>query len=211
MPNLFVITGANGAGKSTLSQFLLPNEISHLNVFDGDLFFVKSLQEIFPSQTKSPKYARDMAFQATVEEFEKLVNLAIETKSSFAYEGHFSSESPWQIIRKFKENGYHITMIFLMVEELAISLRRVTERVKTGGHYVTPQEIEKNFYGNIIQLDKHFTVLNDLIIADNSIQGITNQILYLSGNKIVNCISTSLLPHWFIKHLPNILSIIKQL
>jgi predicted ABC-type ATPase len=150
-----------------------------------------------------------MAFQATVEEFEKLVSSAIKTISSFAYEGHFSSESPWQIIRKFKENGYHITMIFLMVEELAISLRRVTERVKTGGHYVTPQEIEKNFFGNIIQLDKHFTLLNDLIIADNSIQGITNQILYLSENKVVNCINTSLLPHWFIKHLPNISSILK--
>ena len=209
MPNLFVITGANGAGKSTLSQFLLPNEIAHLNVFDGDLFFVKSLQEIFPSQTKSPKYARDMAFKATVEEFEKLVSSAIEFNLSFAYEGHFSSESPWHIIRQFKEKGYHITMIFLMVEELAISLRRVTERVKTGGHYVTPQEIEKNFYGNIIQLDKHFTLLNDLIIADNSIQGITNQICYLSESKIINCIDTSFLPHWFIKHLPNISSIIK--
>lgn len=209
MPNLFVITGANGSGKSTLSQFLLPNELSHLNVFDGDLFFVKSLYEIFPSQTKSPKYARDMAFQATVDEFEKLVNLAIESNSSFAYEGHFSSESPWEIIRKFKENGYHITMIFLMVEELAISLRRVTERVKTGGHYVTPQEIEKNFYGNIIQLDKHFTLLNDLIIADNSIQGITNQILYLFENKIVKCIDISTLPHWFTEYLINISSIIE--
>ncbi len=209
MPNLFVITGANGAGKSTLSQFLLPDDIAHLTVFDGDLFFVKTLQEIFPSQTKSPKYARNMAFQATVEEFENLVSSAIISNASFAYEGHFSSESPWQIIRKFKENNYHVTMIFLMVEELAISLRRVTERVKTGGHYVTPQEIEKNFYGNIIQLDKHFTLINDLIIADNSTQGITNQILYLSDNKIVSCIEKTTLPHWFTKHLINISSLIE--
>lgn len=209
MPNLFVITGANGAGKSTLSQFLLPDDIAHLTVFDGDLFFVKTLQEIFPSQTKSPKYARNMAFQATVEEFENLVSSAIISNASFAYEGHFSSESPWQIIRKFKENNYHVTMIFLMVEELAISLRRVTERVKTGGHYVTPQEIEKNFYGNIIQLDKHFTLINDLIIADNSVQGITNQILYLSDSKVVSCIEKSILPHWFTKYLLNISSIIK--
>lgn len=40
MPDLFVVTGANGAGKSTLSRVLLPDELSELNVFDGDKFFV---------------------------------------------------------------------------------------------------------------------------------------------------------------------------
>lgn len=209
MPNLFVITGANGAGKSTLSQFLLPDDLTHLSVFDGDKFFVQSLNDIFPSKNKSPKYARDMAFEATINEFEKLVNESITSNSSFAYEGHFSSETPWQTIMKFKDNGYRVTMIFLMVEELPISLKRVTERVKTGGHYVTPQEIEKNFYGNIIQLDKHFHLINDLIIADNSIVGITNQILYLSDNKIIYCIDKPLLPLWFTANLPNILSILQ--
>lgn len=110
MPNLFIITGANGAGKSTLSKNLLPALFAQLDVFDGDKFFVETLKELFPSQIKSPKYARDAAFQATVTQFESLVESAIKNEQDFAYEGHFSSPSPWKTIEKFKESGYRITM-----------------------------------------------------------------------------------------------------
>jgi predicted ABC-type ATPase len=58
MPNLFVITGANGAGKSTLSKNIIPSSFAQLDVFDGDKYFVETLKTIFPSQIKSPKYAR---------------------------------------------------------------------------------------------------------------------------------------------------------
>ena len=205
MPNLFVITGANGAGKSTLSKIILPNEFSDLEVFDGDKFFVKSLLNIFPQKTKSPKYARDMAFEATVAEFERLVEMSLESNLSFAYEGHFSSENPWQTIVRFKETNYHITMVFLMVKELSLSLKRVSERVKTGGHYVTPQEIEKNFYGNLIQLNKHFQLINELIIADNSKFGTPSQILRVSEGIIIESIEKTKMPNWVNKYLPNLI------
>jgi predicted ABC-type ATPase len=203
MPNLFVVTGANGAGKSTLSKIILPEEFSSLEVFDGDKFFVESLSNIFPAQTKSPKYARDMAFEATVSEFERLVEESIETNASFAYEGHFSSEAPWQTIVRFREVGYHITMIFLMVNELSLSLKRVSERVKTGGHYVTPQEIEKNFYGNLFHLNKQFQLIDELIIADNSTFGRPSQILRVSEGNIIESIEKNKMPNWVKQYLPN--------
>ena len=56
---LFVITGANGAGKSTLAKALLPSQLAELDVFDGDKLFVQKLSEIFPSKSRSPKYARN--------------------------------------------------------------------------------------------------------------------------------------------------------
>jgi predicted ABC-type ATPase len=205
MPNLFVVSGANGAGKSTLSKIILPEEFSDLEVFDGDKYFVNSLSNIFPAKIKSPKYARDMAFQETVTEFERLVEQSIISSSSFAYEGHFSSESPWQTIIRFREAGYHVTMIFLMVNELSLSLRRVSERVKTGGHYVTPQEIEKNFYGNLIQLNKQFRLIDELIIADNSTFGTPSQILRISEGNITESIEKSKMPSWVKQHLPNLI------
>lgn len=168
MPNLFVVTGANGAGKSTLSKNIIPSSLTQLDVFDGDKYFVEILKTIFPSQIKSPKYARDAAFQATVTQFENLVEDAIKNQHDFAYEGHFSSASPWKILKQFKESGYRITMFFLMVNSLELSQKRVSERVKTGGHYVTPNEIEKNYYGNLVQLNNHFGMVDELILADNS-------------------------------------------
>jgi predicted ABC-type ATPase len=199
MPNLFIITGANGAGKSTLSKNLLPSAFTQLSVFDGDKFFVETLKTLFPSQIKSPKYARDTAFQATVDEFEGLVENAIENQYDFAYEGHFSSPAPWKTIEKFKVAGYRITMFFLMVNSLELSQKRVSERVKTGGHYVTPYEIEKNYYGNLIQLNNHFEILDELILADNSQLDSPSLILHFSeSNKLF---VSDIFPKWGKKYL----------
>ncbi|MEA5426830.1 zeta toxin family protein [Arcicella lustrica] len=202
MPNLFVITGANGAGKSTLSKDLLPQEFSLLDVFDGDKFFVEKLKAIFPSQIKSPKYARDLAFQATVEAFESLVENAIKENKNFAYEGHFSTASPWKTIEQFKIAGYRITMFFLMVDNVELSQKRVSERVKTGGHYVTSKEIEKNYYGNLIQLNSHFDLLDELIIADNSQLNSPSLLFHYSNQE--QLFKQSLLPNWFETYLTKI-------
>ncbi|MEA5402284.1 zeta toxin family protein [Arcicella sp. DC2W] len=205
MLNLFVITGANGAGKSTLSKDLLPLEFSLLEVFDGDKFFVEKLKTIFPSQIKSPKYARDSAFQATVEAFENLVENAIKNKKDFAYEGHFSTPAPWATIEQFKVAGYRITMFFLMVNNVELSQKRVSERVKTGGHYVTSKEIEKNYYGNLIQLNTHFNLLDELIIADNS-QLNSPSLLFHSSNQ-EQLFKNIILPNWFETYLTKIYSL----
>lgn len=199
MPNLFIITGANGAGKSTLSKNLLPPAFTQLSVFDGDKFFVETLKILFPSQIKSPKYARDAAFQATVVEFEGLVENAIKNQHDFAYEGHFSSPAPWETIEKFKIAGYRITMFFLMVNSLELSQKRVSERVKTGGHYVTSHEIEKNYYGNLIQLNNHFQVLDELILADNSQLDSPSLILHFSEHD--KLFMSDVLPKWVGKYL----------
>ncbi len=199
MPDLFVITGANGAGKSTLSATLLPSSFVALKVFDGDKYFVEQLSSIFPAKMKSPKYARYEAFQNTVNHFESLVNKAIETQSDFAYEGHFSSESPWSVIERFRGNAYRITMFFLMVKTLELSQKRVAERVKTGGHYVTPAEIERNYYGNLIQLNRHYSLLDELIIADNT--SIPNLLFHRVDNTQIFKLDE--LPDWFENYLPD--------
>lgn len=208
MPQLFVITGANGAGKSTLSKILLPPELMELEVFDGDKYFVEKLSEIFPKQNKSPKYAREMAFEATVKTFEGLVEDALIGNNPFAYEGHFSSKAPWQTIQRFREHNYQIIMVFMMVNDLSISQKRVIERVKTGGHYVTPREIEKNFYGNLIQLNLHLDLLDELIVVDNSKALEPRQITYIADKKCLQ--SLEMLPNWLNQYLPNLRAMIEN-
>lgn len=88
-PNLFIITGSNGAGKSTYKQTLLPPEYSHLDIFDGDIFYTQKSTEFYKIN-KSSKESRKLAEEALEEEFLRLVDLSITKKSSFAYEGHFT-------------------------------------------------------------------------------------------------------------------------
>lgn len=98
--------------------------------------------------------------------FVSLVNRALETKDHFVYEGHFSSDGPWQTPRRFKTNGYSIHVIFFGLASTDLSELRVIDRSKLGGHYVNPIEIDRNYRGNLILLDQNFQWIDELLIVD---------------------------------------------
>lgn len=81
-----------------------------------------------------------------------------------------------------------------MVEDLSISLKMVLERVKTGGHYVTPQEIEKNYFGNLRQLNLHLELLDELILIDNSKSVQPDLIAHIVDGKCIY--RNAALPEW---------------
>ncbi len=118
MPTLYIITGPNGAGKSTAGPGLLPDVIKDkYPLFDGDkLKMTKQLE--FKKLTGSYKEASRLADNYVFAEFESLYTAALFNKDHFAYEGHFSEDDSWNLIRKFKQEGYRIDMIFLGLTSL---------------------------------------------------------------------------------------------
>ena len=62
-PKLFIITGSNGAGKSTYKQALLPAEFNTLEIFDGDIFYIKQ-STAFYKINRSSKESRKLAEEA---------------------------------------------------------------------------------------------------------------------------------------------------
>jgi len=102
MPCLYIITGPNGAGKSTVGPGLLPDSIrDSYPPFDGDKLKMIKQQE-FKCKTVSYKEAGKLADEYVYKEFERLYKEALSKKDHFAYEGHFSEEESWDLIRKFK-------------------------------------------------------------------------------------------------------------
>jgi predicted ABC-type ATPase len=80
---------------------------------------------------------------------------------------------------------------------------RVIERTQSGGHYVQPAEIDRNFEGNLIMLDKHFNLLDNITIVDTSL--VDHRILVLiSPEEIKQCVSPGQLPEWFTRYMPRI-------
>ncbi|KAA0992375.1 zeta toxin family protein [Dyadobacter aurulentus] len=192
MPELFVITGPNGAGKSVLGSELLPIAIN-LTVFDGDKTFYQ-LFDRFYQENKVSKYARERAGEALQVTFDRLVEDAILLENSFAYEGHFSAESSWQVIERFKSVGYKINFTFLSLETVELSLQRVAMRVAHGGHFVSPIHIRHNFYANIEMLDAHLHLMDRLEIIDNS--SFKSSLLLKMRNGIVTYFRPQLFPPW---------------
>jgi predicted ABC-type ATPase len=204
VPELHIITGSNGAGKSTIGSNYLPAHIQHsLTIFDGDKLFLDKRKEFYPHQARTHKEARKMANEWVIAHFESLVNNALSKKESFAYEGHFTNESTWEIPKRFKQNGYSIHLIFFGLPNTSVSEMRVIERSKTGGHYVNPLEIDLNFYGNLQKLNQHHSLIDNIQIIDTS--ETKHKVLFqMINNQVVSSVPHTKLPDWFTNYLPDL-------
>ena len=206
MPGLYIITGSNGSGKSSVGKSYLPKRIQDkYEIFDGDKLFMQKRKQIYKIQTPSLKEAERLAKEWLYEEFENRVARAIKGKDHFVYEGHFPEKDNWVTPKRFKSAGYKINLLFLGLSDPAFSALRVMERAKTGGHNVPPYEIERNFYGNLQQLNKHYKLLDELQIVDTT----TNPkvLAIFKDGKVVSSLPVKELPEWFENFLPDLFQI----
>ncbi len=210
MPELFIITGSNGAGKSSVGPIYLPQSIQkNYSVFDGDKLFMQKQKELWRQGIRANKEARKLAFSFVEESFDQLVEDALNRNDNFVYEGHFTNEGTWDVLRRFKRNGYSISLIFLGLSSPELSDLRVIDRSKEGGHYVPPLTVRDNFYGNLEKLNLHYAIIDDLQIIDTSE---TNHILlaHFRDNKIQFAADLPDLPQWFVRYLPALYSAIEE-
>ena len=202
MPDLYIITGANGAGKSTVGFSYLPVIIqANCQVFDGDKLAMQKQREFYKTQTPSLKEAGRMALEWLFEHFEQLVTKALKENDNFVYEGHFPEAANWATPNRFKVAGYKIHFIFFGLKDTDLSELRVMDRAKSGGHNVPPYEIERNFYGNLYQLNNKFAAIDELQIVDTS-ESIPKVLAFFNNGIVTSAVYHDKLPEWFEKHLP---------
>ncbi|MFZ6024713.1 MAG: hypothetical protein ACOYVG_09725 [Bacteroidota bacterium] len=98
-------------------------------------------------------------------------------------------------------NGYKIHLIFFGLTDTVLSETRVVARKEEGGHYVDPQTLSANFYGNLEKLDKYFMIFNSVTIIDTS--GIEHiGLAVLKKGICTSSIPPHELPGWFKENLP---------
>ena len=89
-------------------------------------------------------------------------------RKSFVTESVFSHPSKLELIKEAKEIGYRVMVLHVSVEASDLSVARVAERVKEGGHDVPEKKIRERFKRNGA-LIRQAVMLSDVAhIYDNS-------------------------------------------
>ena len=134
-PQLLIIAGGNGAGKSTFSKDLSSVDAF---IFDADKEIAK-IEERYPGlPAESISYAVDQYFLDCVDS-------ALTNSRDFTIETNFRDAGLMNIVNRFQENGYTISMVYLGLSDIQQSMDRVTARVAGGGHFVDTDSIRYNF------------------------------------------------------------------
>lgn len=160
MPNVVVIAGPNGSGKSTTAPKLLRDTLKVKEFINADVI-ASGLSAFAPDQAAFP------AGRIMLRRMKELARLG----ENFALESTLSSRSlaPWLI--RLQNDGYVVHLIFLWLVDANLAVKRVAERVKTGGHNIPEETVRRRYIRSISNFFNIYRPIADSwLMLDNSLQ-----------------------------------------
>jgi predicted ABC-type ATPase len=134
-PLVVVIGGPNGAGKTTSASRFLPRDLDVRRFVNADVI-AQGLAGFAP-ETVAIEAGRIMLM--------RLDELARQ-RHDFAFESTLSARSFATFLRRLRDEGYEVRVVYVWVRSSELSVQRVAERVRRGGHHI-PQETIRRRYG----------------------------------------------------------------
>lgn len=157
-PTVYVIAGPNGAGKTTFAVDFLPKLAGCRNFVNADLI----------AHGLSPLDVDAVAIDAG-RIFLQQIQAQVLAKRSFAFETTLAGRAYVNLVKNMRLGGYHVRLYYLWIPSVELTIKRIAERVKRGGHNI-PTKIAKRRYGKGIRnLFRYYLPLSDYAaIFDNS-------------------------------------------
>jgi predicted ABC-type ATPase len=92
-----------------------------------------------------------------------------QTRQDFAFESTLSRLTYLSRIKRWKAAGYRIEIVFLRLASVQLALRRITVRVKQGGHHVPRADVLRRFVRGWKNFETAYKPLADAwTVYDNS-------------------------------------------
>jgi predicted ABC-type ATPase len=153
---VYVICGPNGAGKTTSAKYLLTKFLD-INEFVNADEIARGL---------SPFNPRSVDLTASKLMLKRISDLVRQEKN-FAFETTLSGKNYIKLIKALKQKNYSINLIFLYLDSPEEAKKRVAYRVKTGGHFISDEDIERRYYRGLRNLiDEYLDLVNYAIMID---------------------------------------------
>lgn len=164
---VLIIAGPNGAGKTTFARTLLAPLKDKIRFINAD-YIAAGLSPF------EPEIVAVRAGKIMLEE----VSNCVDSKQSFAVETTLSGRSYIKHIKKWQNAGYRVTLLFLSVQDVSISIDRVAKRVRQGGHNIPIEVIKRRFKSGLHNFNHIYKDLVDnWLLYDSS----TEQYLLLDS------------------------------
>lgn len=158
MPNLYLIAGCNGAGKTTASYAIFPQMLNCKEFVNMD----EIAKGLSPFDPESVSLA---AGRIVV----KRINSLLTQGADFAVETTLATKSYAGFVDKAKEAGYFVTLVFFWLTSPELAVKRVEQRVRSGGHRVPDEIVHRRYWAGIRNLFNIYIPISDYwILVDNS-------------------------------------------
>ncbi len=132
-PVVYVLGGPNGAGKTTFARQFLPAAATG-EYLNADLL-AAGLSPLRPSAGAA------RAARLLLTRWRELVAMRVD----FAFESTLSGRTYAVMLREARSAGYVVKLCYLWLPNANLSLRRVRQRVRAGGHDVPEADVRRRF------------------------------------------------------------------
>ncbi len=158
MPNAYVIAGPNGAGKTTFACDYLPNEVGCFEFINADLIAAG----LAPLQ---PQLAQQRAARVVLSELRSLSERHVD----FGFETTLAGRTYARFLQALRHKGYAVHLYYLWLPDVELHIRRVADRVRSGGHDVPEADIRRRYQRSLVNFFELYQPLSSRwSIYDNS-------------------------------------------
>jgi predicted ABC-type ATPase len=160
-PVLILLAGPNGAGKTTFFEHYL----GHLG-----LPYVNADRMALALRAADPTAPGDVIDRRAFAETEKLRAAMVEARMSFCTETVFSDPvgAKLTLLARARTEGFAVFLVFIGLQNPALSVARVKQRVEHGGHDVPDEKLQARFPRTLANLRAAIPVVDEAFVLDNS-------------------------------------------
>ena len=178
-----MLVGPNGAGKSTYYERVIAPVLGAPFV-NADLI----ARARWPRTYASKGYEAGRLAAMTRERL-------VAARASFVAETVFSHPSKLELIRSARAAGYIVWVSFVGVATADLTVARVGQRIREGGHPVPPEKIRSRYANLRANVLASVTRVDRMTVIDNSTQGraLRDVLLFERGERVWQAKS---LPGW---------------
>jgi len=151
-----IFAGVNGAGKSTFYKALGQNYGIRINLDE-------IIKDQFNGQWDDPKTQMEAGRIAV-----KLIRKCISGDESFNQETTLTGNTIVTNIKKAKANGFKISLFYVGLNNVDLSIERVALRVIQGGHGVPEEDLRRRYANSFANLQAVLPLCDSVRIYDNS-------------------------------------------